>query len=197
MRRSSSGDSIAALLRRLPLAVLLAMGVWLAVRPVYNPALVWVTQGVARLLEYPRATVITVDGSYAIIGRSDLRVDSGRLKYSLTQVHFNLVPFLALCLALPGALRRPAWRRLAGALGVLALSHVFALLLQVKAFFAFNLGPWSAANYSNLERDLIGGARYFFDIPVTFALPLLLWVAAYPDRVLALLGLAAEQKAEG
>ncbi len=196
MRRAPRADSVAGLLRRLPLAVLLAMGVWLAVRPFYNPALVWVTQGVARLLEYPRATVITVDGSYAIIGRSDLRVDSGRLKYSLTQIHFNLVPFLALCLAFQGALKGGGWRRVAGATGILAVSHVFTLLLQVKAFFAFNLGPWSAAHYSNLERDLIGGARYFFDIPVTFALPLLLWVAAYPDRVLALLGLAAEEQAE-
>lgn len=177
------------MLRRLPLALLLAVGVWLVLRPIYNPVLVWVTQGVARLAEYPRATVITVDGSHAIIGRSDLRSDSGRLKYSLTQVHFNVVPFLALCFALPAALQQGGWRRLGGALGVLAGSHVFTLLLQVKAFFAFNLGPWSAVHYSDLERNLIGGARYFFDIPVTFALPLILWIAAYPDRVLALVGL--------
>lgn len=195
MRQSPRPDSIAGLLRRLPLAVLLAVGVWLVVRPAYNPSLAWVTQGVARLVEHPRATVITVDGSYAIIGRSDLRSDSGRLKYSLTQVHFNLVPFLALCLAFRGALRRGGWRRIGGATGILAVSHVFTLLLQVKAFFAFNLGPWSAVHYSNLERNLIGGARYFFDIPVTFALPLILWVAAYPDRVLALVGLAPGDEA--
>ncbi len=183
------------MLRRLPLAVLLAVGVWLVLRPVYNPALVWVTQGVARLVEYPRATVITVDGSYAIIGRSDLRADSGRLKSSLTQVHFNIVPFLALCFAFRGALRGGGWRRLGGAMGVLVGSHVLTLFLQVKAFFAFNLGPWSAVNYSNFERNLIGGARYFFDIPVTFALPLILWVASYPDRVLALVGLVPAEDA--
>lgn len=195
MRRFRPPDSIAGLLRRLPLAALLAVGVWLVLKPVYNPSLVWVTQGVARMLEYPRATVITVEGSYAIIGRNDLRSDSGRLKYSLTQVHFNTVPFLALCFALGGILKRAGWRRLAGAIGILAGSHVLTLFLQVKAFFAFNLGPWSAVHYSNLERNLIGGARYFFDIPVTFALPLILWVAAYPGRVLALVGLAPSDEA--
>ncbi len=192
MRQSPRADRVAGLLRRLPVAVLLAVGVWLALKPLYNPALAWVTQGVARLAEYPRATIITVDGSYAIIGRSDLRSDSGRLKHSLTQIHFNLVPFMALCFALRGALTGAGWRRFVGALGVLAGSHVLSLFLQVKAFFAFNLGPWSAVQYSDFERNLIGGARYFFDIPVTFALPLILWVAAYPDRVFALVGLAAE-----
>ncbi len=195
MRRSTRPDSVTGLLRRLPVAVVLAVGVWLVVRPVYNPALAWVTQGVARLTEYPRATVITVEGSYAIIGRLDLRAGSGRLKYSLTQVHFNLVPFLALCFALRGALSRGGWRRLGGALAVLAGSHVLNLFLQVKAFFAFNLGPWSAVHYSNFERNLIGGARYFFDIPVTFALPLVLWVSAYPDRVLGILGLGPGEDA--
>jgi|YNPBryunderm2012_1023409.scaffolds.fasta_scaffold06934_4 hypothetical protein len=189
MRRSAPPHSVGGLLRRLPLAVVLAVGVWVVVKPFYNPALVWITQGVARLTEYPRATVITAEGSYAIIGRSDLRAGSGRLKYSLTQVHFNLVPFLALCFALGGVFKGGGWRRLGGALGVLAGSHVLTLFLQVKAFFAFNLGPWSAMHYSNFERNLIGGARYFFDIPVTFALPLVLWVAAYPDRVLAVVGL--------
>lgn len=194
MRRSPSGDSIAALLRRLPLTLLLAVGVWFVVRPVYNPALVWVTQEMARLFEYPRATIITLDGSYALIGRSDLRADSGRLRYSLTQVHFNTVPFLALFFALPGALRNGGWRRLAGALGALAASHSLTLFLQVKAFFAFQLGPWSAVHYTNLERNLIGGARYFFDIPVTFALPFVLWVAADSDRVLTFLGLAHREE---
>lgn len=195
MPQSPSADSISGLLRRLPLALFLAVGVWLALRPIYNPALAWCAQGLARLFEVPRATLITADGSYALIGRTDLRADSGRLRYSLTQVHFNLVPFLALCFALRGALRRGGWKRLVGAAGVLAVSHVVNLVLQAKAFSAFNLGPWSAAHYSNLERDLIGGARYFFDIPVTFALPLVLWVAAYPERVLGLVSLGS--KVEG
>lgn len=190
MPRPVSPDSIAGLLRRLPLALLIAVAVWAGVRPLYNPTLVWVTQGLARLTEYPRATVVTLDGSYVIIGRSDLRADSGRLRYSLTQIHFNIVPFLALCLALPKALRAGGWRRIAGALGVLAASHVLGLLLQVKAFFAFHLGPWSAVHYSDLARNVIGGLRYFFDIPVTFALPLVLWIAAFPERVLTLLKLA-------
>ena len=77
------------------------------------------------------------------------------------------------------------------ALGVLAAAHVLALLWQLKCFEAFSLGPWSRANYSDLARNVYGGLRYFFDIPVTFALPLVLWVATFPDKVFALAGWAA------
>jgi hypothetical protein len=141
------------------------------------------------VFEVPRASAIVLQGDDALLGRTDLRAGSGWLKLPLIFLHFNLVPFLALVLALSHPFAGGGWRRLLVALAVLVASHIVSLTLHLKVFEAGSMGPWSQANYSNLERDVYGTLRYFFDIPVTFALPLLLWVGAYPRAVFALVGL--------
>jgi hypothetical protein len=178
-------------LRRLPLAVLAAALVWYVVRIPYNAALCWTAEALARQTEYPQAAMVQADGDHAVLGRTDLRSDSGRLRVSLTQINFNLIPFLALVLATPAALSRGGWKQLAYALPLLALSHLLALILQLKCFYAFSLGPWSLANYGAVARNVYGGLRYFFDLPITFCLPLLLWVGAFPERVQELGGLVS------
>jgi hypothetical protein len=189
MRSRPLGASLGTFLRRLPVAVLIAAAVWVAARRPYNVALCSAVESVARQTEFPRAAMVQPDGDYAILGRTDLRIDSGRLRMSLTQIHFNFIPFLALVLALPRVLRGGGWKQLVYAMPLLALSHLLALLLHLKCFYAFSLGEWSAANYSVVARNMYGGLRYFFDLPVTFCLPLLLWVGAFPARVQELVGL--------
>jgi hypothetical protein len=189
MRSRPLGDSLGAFLRRLPVAVLIAAAVWVVAKRPYNVALCWAAETIARQTEYPRAAMVQPDKDYAILGRTDLRTDSGRLRMSLTQIHFNFIPFLALVLALPGALGRGGWKQFAYAVPLLALSHLLALILHLKCFYVFSLGEWSTANYSILARNVYGGLRYFFDLPVTFCLPLLLWVGAFPQRVQDLVGL--------
>lgn len=195
MRSPRPRDELSRLLRRLPLAVVAAMAVWLLVRPLYDPLVCAAAQAVARFYEYPRvAQIDAVDGD-AVIGRSDLRSDSARLTVPLTQVTFNLIPFLALALATPRALARGGWQRLGVGVLVLAAVHAVGLVLHLKFFYAFSLGEWSRTNYSNLAREIYGGLRYFFDIPVTFAAPLVLWVWLFSERVFAVLGLAATAEA--
>jgi len=176
-------------LRRLPLALVCAVIVWALARPVYVPGLCATAQFLARVFEVPPASVIVLQGGDAVLGRTDMRAGSGWLKFPLTQIHFNLVPFLALVLALPHPLSSGGWRRLLLAVAILASSHVLALLWQLRCLEAFSMGPWSLANYSDVARNVYGTLRYFFDIPVTFALPLLLWVGSYPKQVFALVGL--------
>ena len=194
MRSPKSSADLRVFLKRLPLALAAAVAIWLAVRPFYDPALCASAQWLARFGEFPAASLVVRDGNDALLGRSDMRADSGWLKFSLTQVSFNLVPFLALVFALPGALSGRGWRALPVALGVLAASHVLDLVWQVKAFEALQMGAWSLANYSGLARNVYGTLRYFFDIPVTFALPLVLWVGAFSERVFKLLGLAPQRE---
>ncbi|MCU0292813.1 MAG: hypothetical protein MUF10_12625 [Thermoanaerobaculaceae bacterium] len=182
--------------RRLPWTLLGAALVWLVLRPGYNTLLTSTAQGLCRIGENPPVTQVSSDGEAAVIGRADMRVDSGRLRFSLTQIHFNLVPFLALVLALPGWSGKGGWQGLVSALLLLAISHVLALLWHVQFFFATALGPWSAANYSALSREVLGGLQYFFDIAVTFTLPLLLWVGFFSGPVSALLGLGPRPEAK-
>jgi len=178
-------------LRRLPLALVGAVIVWALATPAYSRMLCVSAQFLARLFEVPPASAVVAQGRDALLGRTDMRADSGWLKYPLTQIHFNLVPFLALVLALPHPLAGGGWRRLLLALAILAASHALSLLWQLKCLEAFSMGPWSRANYSDVARNVYGTLRYFFDIPVTFALPLLLWVGTYPQQVFALVGLGA------
>jgi len=179
-------------LRRLPLALVAAAAMWLAIRPLYDPFLCRSGEIAARMVEFPKVAKIHLAEGSALVGRTDLRADSAWLKLPLTQIHFNAVPFLALVLALPGALaRRYRWRVLA-AFGILVLSHILALVANVKVFYAAGLGEWSRANYGDAARAFYGALRYFFDIPLTFTLPLILWAAALWERVAALVGMAPE-----
>jgi len=178
-------------LRRLPLAMIAALVLWALARPAYDRFLCGATRALARALESPPAALIVRDGDHALLGRSDLAPDAAKLRVSLTQVHFNLVPFLALTLALPGALAGGRWRRLVVVLAVFAVAHVLALFLQLRGHYAFSLGTWSLANVSNLERNLVGTARLVFDIVVTFGLPFAAWVVAFRERVAKLAGLTA------
>lgn len=191
MPSQAPASELRVFLRRLPLALAGAVVLWVLARPVYTPILCAATQVLARLFEIPPASAVVLQGGDALLGRTDLRADSGWLKFPLTQIHFNVVPFLALVLALPRPLAAGRWRRLLVALAVLAAAHTLSLLWQLKFLEAFSMGPWSRANYSDLAREVYGALRYFFDIPVTFALPFLLWLGSYPERVLALVGLEA------
>jgi hypothetical protein len=183
-------SNLQAFLLRLPLALAGAVVVWFGLRTVYNPALCALTQFVTRTYEVPPAALIRDEDNYALLGRSDLRADSGWLKISLTQINFNFVPFLALVLALPHPFRRGGWQRALVGLLLLGLSHMLGLLWHTKCYEAFSLGAWSRVTYSNLARNIYGSLRYFFDIPVTFTLPLLLWVWAYPEQVFAMAGMS-------
>ena len=189
MPSNARTSELRVFLRRLPLALVGAVILWALARPVYAPALCTTAQFLARVFEVPPASAIVLQGGDAVLGRTDMRAGSGWLKFPLTQIHFNLVPFLALVLALPHPLSSGGWRRLLLAGAILASSHVLALLWQLKYLEAFSMGPWSGANYSDVARNVYGTLRYFFDIPVTFALPLLLWVGSYPKQVFALVGL--------
>ncbi len=191
MRSRNAAPELGAFLRRLPFAIAVAVVAWAAVRAVYAPVLCAATQALARIFENPPASAVILQGGDAMLGRNDMRPDSGWLKFPLTQIHFNLVPLLALVLALPHPFARGGWRRLGVALAVLVGAHVLSLLWQLKCLEAFSMGPWSRASYSDLDRNVLGTLRYFFDIPVTFALPLLLWIGAYPREVFALVGFPA------
>lgn len=179
-------------LRRLPLALVAAGAVWLIVRPVYDPFLCRSGEIAARMVEFPKVAKINLAEGSALIGRTDLRADSAWLKLSLTQIHFNAVPFLALVFALPGAMGGGRWRRVLVAFGILVASHILALVVNVKVFYASGLGEWSQTNYSDGARAFYGALRYFFDIPLTFTLPLLLWAVALWERVAALVGMGPE-----
>ncbi len=175
-------------LKRLPLALIIAMVVWLLLRPVLDSAVAGFTQLLVRSFEYPRVTRLITEDHRAKVVRSDFRTDSGIPSIPLTEKHFNTIVLLALYLALPRPFGRRQLERLFMGWCVLYLTQTMNVFFHVKCLYAFSLGEWSIQNYSNFARDFYGFLRYFTDLPGRFSFPFLIWLGFNWDLVIRLLG---------
>lgn len=174
-------------LRRLPLTLLLAIGVWLALRPVIDVAVAGLAQSLIRAYEYPRVTRLVVENQRVQVRRSDFRSDSKIPTVPLTEVTFNTIVLLALYLALPKPMSRRQLERLFMGLCVLYLTQSLNLLFHVKTLYALGLGEWSQQHYSDLARNVFGFWRYFTDLPGRFAFPFLIWMGFNWDLVMGMI----------
>jgi hypothetical protein len=175
-------------LRRLPLTLLVAMAVWLALRPALDSAVPWLTEVVVRAFEYPRVTRLEPENHLVRVIRADFRSDSKIPTIPLTENHFNTIVLLALYLALPRPLSRQQLERLFMGWSVLYLTQALNLTFHVKTLYALGLGEWSQQSYSDLARNVYGFGRYFTDLPGRFSFPFLIWLGFNWDHLLQLLG---------
>jgi len=175
-------------LKRLPLTLLVAMVVWLLLRPVLDTAISGFAQLLIRSFEYPRVTRLVVEDHMAEVHRADFRTDSGIPAIPLTEKHFNTIVLLALYLALPQPFSRRQLERLFMGWCILYLSQTMNLFFHVKCLYALSLGEWSLQNYSDFSRDFYGFWRYFTDLPGRFSFPFLIWLGFNWDQVIQLLG---------
>jgi hypothetical protein len=173
---------------RLPLALCISMAVWLALRPVIEPAVAGLAQTLVRAYEYPRVTRMIVDDHRVQVRRSDFRTDSQIPTVPLTEITFNSIVLLALYLALPRPLSRRQLERLVMGGCVLYLTQALNLLFHVKTLYAMGLGEWSQQKYSDLARNAYGFLRYFTDLPGRFSFPFLIWLGFNWDLVMGMLG---------
>lgn len=175
-------------LKRLPLTLIVAMLVWLALRPVLDTAVTSFAQLLIRSFEYPRVTRLVVDNHRAEVHRSDFRTDSGIPAIPLTEKHFNTIVLLALFLALPRPFSRRQLERLFMGWCILYLTQTMNVVFHVKCLYALSLGEWSLQNYSNFARDFYGFWRYFTDLPGRFSFPFLIWLGFNWNLVVQLIG---------
>ena len=182
------GTLYRSFLKRLPLTLVVAMLVWLALRPVLDSAVSGFTQLLIRSFEYPRVTRLVVEDHSAVVHRSDFRTDSGIPAIPLTEKHFNTIVLLALYLALPKPFSRRQLERLFMGWCILYLTQTMNLFFHVKCLYALSLGEWSVQHYSDLARDFYGFWRYFTDLPGRFSFPFLIWLGFNWDLVTQLIG---------
>ncbi|MGD8438956.1 MAG: hypothetical protein PVG53_00360 [Holophagae bacterium] len=175
-------------LKRLPLTLVIAMVIWLALRPFLDSAVTGFTQLLVRSFEYPRVTRLVAEDHQAKVVRSDFRTDSGIPSIPLTEKHFNTIVLLALYLALPRPFSRRQLERLFMGWCILYLTQTLNVYFHVKCLYAYSLGEWSLQHYSNLSRDFYGFWRYFTDLPGRFSFPFLIWLGFNWDLVIQLLG---------
>lgn len=182
-------------LRRLPIALVAAMVVWILIRPALDVVVTGLAQTLVRAYEYPRVTRLVAHEHRVQVRRADFRSDSKIPTLPLTEVHFNTIVLLALYLALDRPFSRRQLERLFMGWSVLMLSQTLNLVLHVKTLYALGLGAWSQDHYSDLARHLFGFGQYFTDLPGRFSFPFLIWLAFNWDRLSAMLGTRTESRA--
>jgi hypothetical protein len=175
-------------LRRLPIALVAAMAVWLLIRPILDTAVTGIAEALVRAYEYPRVTRLVVDDHRVQVRRSDFRTDSKIPTLPLTEVHFNTIVLLALSLALARPFARRQLERLVMGWSVLLLSQALNLVFHVKTLYALGLGEWSHAHYSDLARNLYGFGQYFTDLPGRFSFPFLIWLGFNWEAIITMMG---------
>ncbi|RLE23205.1 MAG: hypothetical protein DRJ65_12320 [Acidobacteria bacterium] len=178
---------VGSFVKKLPLTLLIAMLVWLAIRPVLDTGVTGLTEILIRAFEYPRVTRLEAVDHRARVFRSDFRSDSKIPTIPLTEIHFNTIVLLALFLALPKRFSRKNLERLAMAWFLLYLAQTLNLFLHVKCIYALNLGDWSQQTYSNFSRNFYGFWRYFTDLPGRFSFPFVFWLAFFWEEALGML----------
>lgn len=173
--------------RRLLFAFFLSVLLWLAAKGPYGAAVTWVAQGLTRVVSFSTAPVLEAQGNDVVIGRRDFRADSGWLQLSLLQIHANTIPFLALGFSLASC--RLSRFRVLKAFGFLVAAHVLSLVAEAQFFYANQLGTWSLANYTDFSRGFWGVLRFFLNLAVPYALPIVLVFWAVPEETMELLGI--------
>ena len=192
-RKSHSAEgAYLQFLRRLPVTLVVAMVLWLMVRPALDVAVPKLAEVLIRAFEYPRVTRLVPSDHWVEVRRSDFRSGSAIPKVPLTEIHFNTIVLLALHLATARPFSRIQLERLFMAWCVLYLTQSLNLLFHVKTIYALALGEWSGQNYNAFTRNLFASLQYFTDLPGRFAFPFLIWMGFNWDRVTVLVGITDE-----
>jgi len=178
--------------KRLPITLIIAMLLWVLVRPIPDHAVAGLAEILIRSFEYPKVTRLEVENHQARIIRSDFRSDSKIPMVPLSEIHFNLIVLLALYFALDRPWSREHMEKLFMGICVLYLTQAINLLLHVKCLYALGMGDWSIQNYSNFSRNFYGFWRYFTDLPGRFSFPFVIWMAFNWDEVIGLLAMTGD-----
>jgi len=167
-------------LRRLPLAALAAIAVfWAGGSEVFERAMVVAARPILWALERP-APVLRWEGETVTVESSDRPGAESLPGYkNLAPYTGNAVLLLALFWATPGIGTTRGLLTTLGALAVLVVFQGLHFALAVETFVATELSPTA---HGRFFREAVSAGRYFFDVALKFALPLVIWgaLAAMP-----------------
>jgi hypothetical protein len=192
-RKAAVKQATRTYLRRLPIALIGAIIIWLLVRPALDSLIAGLTQTLVRSFEHPRVTRLVIEDHRVRILRSDLRVDSKIYSVAMAEITFNTIVLLSLYLALPRPFSRRQLERLFMGWCVLIVCQIVNLGFHIKTLYATGLGEWSLHYYSDFARNAFGFGRYFTDLPGRYAFPFLIWLGFNWDVVMKMLGLHEEE----
>lgn len=154
--------------------LLLGLAVWLGLGPAYHPAVTLVTRLAFNLTEHPNVTSLEPSGDSVIVHRTDFDRRSPKPKLSVSDLTFNVVLVVALAIGAGVDARRRELRILV-AIALLLVLHAGALYAKIMSIYALQLGPWSAANYGPIARNIWATTTHFYRFIGCHAAAFLIW----------------------
>jgi hypothetical protein len=155
---------------------------WTAAFPAYGRLLAEAAEPVLRLLERPAATRLYAEERRLVIDRADFASRSERPSLPVDDLTFNIILFLTLSATRRRLFRDRGLLFFLAALGILGVTHVAAVVVAVKAFYATQLGAWSAAWYGPVSRTFWAGAAHFYRLAGCWAIAFVLfWTLVRPE----------------
>lgn len=150
--------------------------IWMALSPLYDRALAAGAETILRAFENPPVTRLRPAGDgFVTVDRADFDRRSKRPAMPVRDLTFNFV----LLAALFAMAKRPFSDRNIGGLfaaaGILALTHLGAVVVEVMSIYVAKLGAWSRVNYGSLERNFWGVASHFYRLVLMYAIAFGLW----------------------
>lgn len=155
---------------------LVGLAIWTFLSPVYDRFVASAAERCIRAFENPEVTRLRpAADNYVTVDRSDFDPRSKRPAISVRDLTFNFILMLALFAAVP----RPFSDRNIGAFFVscvvLGITHIAAAITEVMSIYVAKLGPWSLANYSDLERNVWGVANHSYRLVLMYAFAFGIW----------------------
>ena len=152
------------------------VALWMLLSPLYDRAIGACAEAVLRAFENPKVTRLKLaEDNFTTVDRSDFDPRSKRPGIGIRDLTFNVVLLFALFAASP----RPFSDRNIGgflvACAALALTHILAVVIEVKSIYVAKLGMWSTVNYSDFDRNLWGVLNHSYRLVLMYAIAFALW----------------------
>jgi hypothetical protein len=160
---------------RVIIGFVLAIVFWSAFSKPYERVVARSAELVLRAFERPAVTRLEAVSPGFRVERRDFPPGSPRPGLPAPDLHFNFVLLVSLFALDPRPWESHRVARLLIGVLLLFLVHVLALVIQVESVYATALGPWSAARYGPVARNVWGGAFHFYQIAGRFAAPFAIW----------------------
>jgi hypothetical protein len=159
--------------------LILGLTLWVYIQPSYSKLLVAASQEMLSRLEGRDKTAIRLESNMIlyiplVFSAEKKEVPAG--KRDIRDIHYNSVILFALILFSPGlSLGKRAWLLPAG-IALLFITQVLTVLVQVKFFYALQLGEYSRVHYSTWDRNIYAFLKQFFELIGRFAFPFAIWI---------------------
>jgi hypothetical protein len=159
--------------------LILGLALWVYVQPSYSRILVTVSQKLLFWTEKDEKTSVRLQENHIVyvpmglVSKGQKTVQGMR---EVREIHCNSVIFFALALFSPGLGPGKRMWVLAAGLLLLFFTQVLTVFVQVKFFYALQLGEYSRIHYGPWEKNIYAFLKQFLELIGRYAFPFAIWM---------------------